>query len=99
MKQVRVLISGFVQGVGFRHFMRSKARNLGLTGWVKNLPASPSASQGGPDGSVEAVLQGSKENIEKLITFCKKGPFLSEVENVEVKWENSSERLQSFEII
>lgn len=86
----RVFVSGFVQGVGYRHFVRQKALELGLKGWVKNLP----------DGKVEALFIGSKENIEKAISQCKKGPFLSEVEDVGVKWEDSApENLGSFEII
>lgn len=88
IKQARVLISGFVQGVGFRHFVRNKALELGLTGWVQNLP----------DGRVEAILQGSKEKIEEMIRFCRKGPFLAEIEDVEVVWEEAKEKLSSFEI-
>ncbi|MEX2012769.1 MAG: acylphosphatase [Candidatus Levyibacteriota bacterium] len=72
---VHVLISGFVQGVGFRHFVRKNARDLGITGYVKNLP----------DRRVEGKFSGDKEKVEELILLCKKGPFLSEVENVDVK--------------
>jgi len=50
MKQIHILISGFVQGVGFRAFTVKKARNLGLTGWVRNLK----------NGRVEAVVQGEE---------------------------------------
>lgn len=89
MKQCRILIFGFVQGVGFRHFIRSKANELGLTGYVQNLP----------HGSVEAVFQGDKSSIEKIIEQCKNGPFLSEVENVNVQWESSNETFTSFDII
>lgn len=89
MKQAHLFIFGFVQGVGFRHFVRSKAKELGLAGWVRNLP----------DSSVEVIAQGSKENIEELIKHCKKGPFISEVENVEVEWENAKEEFSSFEIV
>lgn len=89
MKKAHVFISGFVQGVGFRHFVRSKALDLRLTGWVRNLP----------DGRVEAVFQGSKENIEEMIRLSRKGAFLSEIENVEVEWEEESKELTSFEII
>ncbi len=88
MTQAHVFIEGFVQNVGFRHFVKSKAVESGLNGFVKNLP----------DGRVEAIVQGSKENIEKLIKLCKKGPFLSEVENVDVQWENPKKKLGSFEI-
>lgn len=77
MKRAHIFISGFVQGVGFRHFVKRKAQEIGLTGWVKNLP----------DGRVEVVFQGPKEKIEEIIILCRKGPFLSEVEDVEVEWE------------
>jgi len=91
-----VFISGFVQGVGYRQFIKRSARTLNLTGWVKNLS----------DNRVEAVFQSSassgqeaKEQIEKIISACKKGPFLSEVKNVVVEWEDqSAENFSSFEI-
>lgn len=88
MLSVYIIISGFVQGVGYRHFVRSNAQKLDLTGWVKNLP----------DNRVEALFQGSKENIEKIILLCRKGPFLSEVENVEVEWKEMEEEYDNFEI-
>lgn len=89
-KIVRVFISGFVQGVGYRRFVKQNALKLGLTGWVKNLP----------DNRVEAVFQGSKEQIEKVIKICRKGPFLSEVKDVEIFWEEDSEKAnyKTFEI-
>lgn len=94
---VHVYITGFVQGIGFRQFVKHNARKLDLNGWVRNLPAS---RQGGPDGRVEAVFDGNRENIEKIIELCKKGPFLSEVKNVEIDW-NSPIKLDTigFEII
>lgn len=81
--KAHVYISGFVQGVGFRHFIRREMARLGLLGWVQNLPAG---RQGGPDGRVEAVFHGPKEDIEKMIALCRKGPFLAEVEDVTVEW-------------
>ncbi len=89
MVVARVFVSGFVQGVGFRQFVKRSARKLGLTGWVKNLP----------DNRVEAVFCGSKEQIEKIIMICEKGPFLSEVKDVNVVWEeNPSETYASFDV-
>lgn len=88
MKQAHVFISGFVQGVGYRQFVKRKAQEFGLSGWVKNLP----------DGRVEAVFQESKENIEKAIDACRKGPFISEVENVHIIWEESPKVYQDFEV-
>lgn len=89
MAQARVFVSGFVQGVGFRHFVKSKAQEFGLTGWVRNTP----------DGRVEALFMGEKEKVEKVIEACRKGPFLSEVEDVEVEWEEGKEEYKSFEIV
>ncbi len=74
--QAKVFISGFVQGVGFRQSVKRKAQELGLTGWVKNLL----------DGRVEVLFEGSKNEIEEAISFCRNGPFLSEVKNVNVEW-------------
>lgn len=84
-----IYISGFVQGVGFRQFIKKEAIKLGLTGYVKNLP----------DGRVEVLAQGSKENIENLIKHSEKGPFLSEVKNLDVVWEEKREVLEDFAII
>ncbi len=86
----KIWISGFVQGVGFRQFVKKEARKLRLTGYVKNLP----------DGRVEVLVQGSKQDIDTLIKHSEKGPFLSEVKNLTVDWlENSDSNLDSFEVL
>lgn len=77
MKQAHVYISGFVQGVGFRNFVRSKARKMGIKGWVRNLT----------DGRVEAVLQGEKEDVLRLISLCRRGSFFSKTTDIVVNWE------------
>ena len=84
-----IYISGFVQNVGFRQFVKKEAVKLGLTGYVKNLP----------EGRVEVLVQGVKENIEKLIKHSEKGPFLSEVKDVTVDWTDSPPKLNEFEIV
>jgi acylphosphatase len=85
---VRILVSGYVQGVGFRQFLKHNATKLNVVGWVRNLP----------DGRVEAILEGEEEKVKKMIDLCHKGPFLASVKNVEV--ENLSEQLfKSFDII
>lgn len=86
MLQAHVFITGFVQGVGFRAYVRSKAKKLGITGWVRNLA----------DARVEAVFQGEKENIEKLVSLCKKGPFFSRVNEIVVDWEKAGELFSEF---
>lgn len=86
MKQAHVYISGFVQGVGFRAYVRSKARKMGVTGWVRNLS----------DGRVEGVFQGEKEKVEELINKCKRGPFFSNTKNIVVEWEELKEKFNEF---
>ena len=81
MKMCHIFISGFVQGVGYRQFVLRQAQHLRLTGWVKNLP----------DNRVEAVFCGSEEQIQKIISICEKGPFLSEVKDVDVIWEEKQD--------
>jgi len=85
--QARIFITGFIQGVGFRGFVRANARKLGLRGWVQNLT----------DGRVEALAQGPKEKIETLIKICEKGPIISDVKSVAVTWEKEDEQFSSFE--
>ncbi len=83
-----VFISGFVQGVGFRQFINKNAKDLNLAGFTRNLP----------DGRVEVILQGRMEDTNKMILLCRKGPFLSEVENVESKRVEEG-NFDSFEVI
>ena len=87
--QSRIYVLGFVQGIGFRGFVKSNARKLGLKGWVQNLP----------DGRVEILVQGSKETIKKLIKLCEKGPFLAEVKSILVEWEKEEEFFEGFETV
>lgn len=80
MEKVRahVLISGRVQGVFYRSFTEDVAHSLGLKGWVKNCS----------NGKVEAVFEGKKEDIEKAISLCYKGPPAARVSNIDVQWED-----------
>lgn len=87
MKRVHVLIKGKVQGVGFRASTRRRAKNLELAGWVKNLD----------NGDVEAVFEGSEENVDEMLDWCKKGPSLAKVVDVKVE-EEEPKVLESFEI-
>ena len=89
MKTAHLFIKGNVIGVGFRQFVKSNAIKLGLSGFVQNLP----------DGRVEAVLQGSKKKIEELILLCRNGPFLAEVMEVRLVWEETEKQYSSFEIL
>lgn len=88
MTQAHIFISGKVQGVGFRQFIRKLTRKRGLTGWVQNLP----------DGKVEAIIQGERKLIEELLVDAKRGPFLSQVHTIETKWEESMAFVPTFTI-
>ncbi|HJS84864.1 MAG TPA: acylphosphatase [Acetobacteraceae bacterium] len=69
MSAKRVVISGRVQGVGYRDWMASRARALGLDGWVRNRS----------DGTVEALVAGEADAVEELLRRCRRGPRLAEV--------------------
>ncbi|MFH1186565.1 MAG: acylphosphatase [Candidatus Levyibacteriota bacterium] len=84
-----IITSGFIQGVGFRQFVKKEAQKLELKGWVKNIDK----------GRVEAVFIGEKKAIDKMINKCRKGPFLSEVKDVKVEWEEKDVDFDKFEII
>jgi len=85
----RLIITGNVQGVGFRAFVRNRAIKNNVTGWVKNLD----------DGSVEALLSGSQENLNKLIEITRRGTPWSKVSNVVVTYSEDQEEYSLFEII
>lgn len=87
MKRVHVFISGRVQGVFFRAFTKEKADELGLAGWVQNLP----------DGRVEAIFEGEPGQVERMVAWCRQGPPAGRVEQVEVRPESPG-NLSGFEI-
>lgn len=74
MKRIHLIISGHVQGVGFRYFCLEQAEGLGISGYARNRP----------DGSVEIEAQGEEPAIEKFIAHVRRGPRTSEVTNVEI---------------
>jgi acylphosphatase len=83
----RIRVSGRVQGVFYRASTKTKADELGLSGWVQNEP----------DGSVLMEIQGEKEAIDKMIEWCHSGPPHAVVDNVE-KEEISLREFVRFEI-
>ena len=74
MRTVRVIVSGRVQGVGYRAWTERKATSLGLDGWVRNRR----------DGAVEAELTGPDESVDELLRRLNEGPPGSRVSAVEV---------------
>ena len=86
--RVRIYVYGMVQGVFFRFFVKEKALQEGIKGWVRNRP----------DNSVEALFEGEENKIIKMIDWCKIGPSAANVRKVNIKWEKYKGELQSFEI-
>jgi len=91
MERVRahVFISGRVQGVNFRAYMRDRAREAGVEGWVRNLS----------DGRVEAVFEGTRTSVQKLVSWCYSGPTHAEVAKVDLTWEEPTGTEGTFGII
>ena len=88
MRCVKVIISGRVQGVFFRMETKRAADQAGVTGWVRNKR----------DGRVEAVFQGEKDQVARMIEWCKRGSPLSRVSGVDITEEAVSSDFTSFEI-
>jgi acylphosphatase len=87
-KKFKLLVSGRVQGVGFRYFASAKANIYDIKGYVKNTI----------DNKVEIVCQGNKEAIELFIAEIKDGPSFSNVENVQITEINDLQDFVLFEI-
>jgi acylphosphatase len=77
VKRAHVIVRGQVQGVFFRAEARDRAASLALGGWVRN----------NSDGTVEAVFEGEDERVESIVEWCRRGPALAQVEDVDVSWE------------
>ena len=86
--QFEILISGRVQGVGFRAAARKQARAMQLRGWVENLP----------NGAVRAVISGDPESCTRFIHWCREGSAYSWVEKVDLR-EMKPESLGPFSVI
>ena len=83
-----VLVSGLVQGVNYRWFTLDTAANLGLTGWVRNLP----------DGRVEAEIEGEKEVVERMIEAMRVGPRVAQVTDLDVSEQPCQDRYRDFQV-
>ena len=84
----RFLISGHVQGVGFRFSVQNAATREGVTGWVTNLP----------DGRVEAFVEGDEEAVTRVERTIRSGPSRSRIDKVTVIDEDASGALKDFRI-
>jgi acylphosphatase len=87
-KRIHVIVEGRVQGVFFRAFTRDEALRLGLAGWVRNRP----------NGSVEALVEGEKSAVEKMVQWFHQGSPNSIVEKVQLTEETPVGDTDTFEI-
>jgi acylphosphatase len=86
--RAHIFVSGLVQGVFFRENTRRRAESLGLKGFVKNLP----------DGRVEAVFEGEKEKVEKMVEWAKGGSKSARVDGIDARFQEYKGEFQNFEV-
>lgn len=87
-KRLEAIVHGYVQGVGFRYWVRQQARWLNLSGYVRNLP----------DRSVEVVAEGTKQDLASLLSLLYEGPPSAAVKKVDTRWRSSSGTFRGFEV-
>ena len=86
--RAHIFVTGRVQGVFFRLETKRNANFYNVKGWIRNLP----------DGRVEAMFEGEKEDVEKLIAFCKRGPLGARITNLESTWETYTGTFERFKV-
>jgi acylphosphatase len=87
-KALAIIVSGVVQGVFFRVNVRQKARELGLSGWVRNEP----------DGTVKILAEGEEDNLKKIIAWCYNGAEGARVDRLDAKWGRAAGEFTEFQI-
>ncbi len=88
LQRVHVWVKGRVQGVGFRAHVQYSARQIGVTGWVRNVG----------DDTVEAVGEGEREKLDRLVEAIKTGPLGSQVDESNVEWQNATGEFRDFQL-
>ncbi len=88
MRQLHVIVTGRVQGVGFRQSVVRQAQQSGIGGWVRNLP----------DGTVEVLAVGERDALDKLLNWLNQGPPGAYVIQVEAEWDITNQTFYTFDI-
>ncbi len=88
VSRLHTVVHGRVQGVHFRAFTAQQAISLNLTGWVRNLP----------DGSVEAVFEGSHSDLERMLDILRSGPPSAHVTTIDRDWGQASGEFSAFRV-
>jgi acylphosphatase len=86
--RVHAIITGRVQGVCFRMETRRAVEHLKVSGWVRNKR----------DGSVEAVFEGDESDVKAALNWCRQGPPISRVDDVQVSWQDYVGEFSGFEV-
>ena len=88
LQRVHVWVKGRVQGVGFRAHVQYSARQIGVTGWVRNVDYD----------TVEAVGEGDRPKLERFVEAVKTGPRNSQVDEANVEWQNATGEFRDFQL-
>ncbi|MDZ7722413.1 MAG: acylphosphatase [candidate division KSB1 bacterium] len=89
MERANITVSGRVQGVGFRFFVTQKARDLNISGTVKNEM----------NGTVSVNAEGEKDNIEQFIVHLYQGPSMARVDDIDTQWVEYTGKYQGFRTV
>lgn len=87
--RMSIVIRGSVQGVSFRYYTQLSAHELGVTGWVRNLP----------DGSVAALMEGDETAVQSLVEWCRYGPPAARVKRIDTYREAYLGEFHDFKIV
>lgn len=85
-KTAEILVSGYVQAVGYRLYTKRYADHLGVTGFVQNLP----------DGNVRVVASGAEEDLARFMERLREGPRAAIVKDVKVTWKKGEKTFREF---
>lgn len=89
MIRVVLIVSGYVQGVGYRRWARSVAKQFHINGWVKNRE----------DDTVEILAEGEEKTLKEFILCCQQGPDVSRVTEVRTSWSLATNEFTEFDIL
>jgi len=86
--RMRILIEGRLQGTNFRYHTQQQARNLGVGGFVRTLS----------DGRIEIVVQGDKQQVEKMLSWCQEEPHGSHIKTILYRYDETAEQASDFAV-
>lgn len=88
MMEMYCVVNGKVQNVAYRAYVQDAATELGLCGWVQNLP----------DGTVAVIAQGSPDVLKEFVEYLHEGSLMAQVESVSIDWRTSKRELDDFSV-